>query len=58
MHIGQHVIIKNSLPRAWFGKTYPEELKGTVTKVFANGKLAVRIAELNKVQHFTERDFV
>lgn len=58
MNQGQQVTVKNILPVQWFGKTYPETLDGEVTKVFKNGKVAVRIFKLKKVLHFTVADFV
>lgn len=55
---GQQVTVKNKLPAQWFSKAYPENLDGEVTKVFKNGKVAVRIFKLKKVLHFTPADFV
>jgi hypothetical protein len=51
IEVGSKVTMINDLPVAWFknnrSKTYPVNLTGIVTKVFKNGRVALRVKELD-----------
>lgn len=55
LEVGSNVAMVNDLPVQWFNsrfKGYPSTLTGIVLKVFKNGKVSVRVKELdNKVIH-------
>lgn len=60
VEVGSKVSMVNDLPAQWFknrSKGYPTTLTGTVLKVFKNGKVSVRVKELdNKAMHYKLSD--